>query len=1568
MAQFFNPADNPVARFNNLEEALCLLEARLTSWAGGELIGTCWGQGLTGESGSSSPLDEENVDTLAGNTRLTGEFQGSQISLESVDGTTLIGAGRANKSSAYGQDERIILSLDWLQSATSKAIAPLLLANFEEASQWSLDSHGQADGSPLAFGLTSGSPGQQRENPLQQSLLDAVLATASDPATPSTDPTSSINLDATNPIHHLNGCGCSACGLPDPFASQSGTTKVKPSSSFAALGTQTTQSAPAPAASLQVLADYLQTGYWAANGTVARRYNLGSSGNNPNNGILYYNISGWSADPDGISTARKSLVREVFKLYKAVLGIDFQETTSTGDEVDFFFRDNASGAYSGPRGASYSDGIDWTEINIAANWYGSSSAYVGYTLQTIEHEVGHALGLGHQGTYNGTVDYATQAVYANDSWLESMMSYLPQNSSPYFSAYNPNTAAAGISYSWLQTPMAADWIALNAIYAPQGYGVNRAFLGDTIYGVGTNITSTVSDVWNKFSTNAGSTTFTLIDGSGYDRLDVSNFSNAQLINLAPSSAQSTSPSYSNIGGKVGNLTIAVGTIIEAATGGSGADTFYGNDVANTFVGNAGNDAFYDSLGSDIYYGGADSDTLYFSESINLFSIAYDPTTSFLSISKSAATDVDLAYSDIESISFNGSAYAFSSFIDNTPPVLASSTPADDAQGVALASNINLIFSENVKAGTGFLVLSNGTDVRSINITDTSQVVFAGANVTINPSLDLVAGSTYSLQLAAGVIQDVSGNSFAGINNSTTLNFATVALPQLAIAATDATKAEGNSGSTAYTFTVSRSGDTSGNSSATWAVAGSAVNPANAADFQGGNFPSGTVVFASGETSQLITVLVSGDSTVELDEGFTVTLANAVNATISTASATSTITNDDVLPLPALAIAATDATKAEGNSGSTAYTFTVSRDGDLSASSTANWSVSGIGTNAATASDFNGGLLPSGTVTFAAGVASEVIMVLVVGDSVVENDEEFAVTLSTPSNAMITTASASGTIHNDDTAAPVVTQVSASPSDGVLAVGETVRLTVVFSSDVFVTGIPALNLANGGVATYSSGSGSTSLNFTYVVNASNTSTADLATASSNAFSLPGGAAISNLLGTAAVLSGANAVNPAGILAVDTTLPGATSMAVNGNTIILGFSEVVKGANLIAANFSRQIGTAVAVSASAISLDPLSNKVTLTFTGTAPVSTSAVNVTYAAISGSATSGLITDQAGNPLTVFSNQVVDTYQSAATVSALGDGTTTMPATSFANLVLTGTSAINGTGNALANTITGNSAVNVLNGNAGVDLIDGSGAGDLYLVSSSADHGAAEFRDSGLTGIDEVRFTSVTAGQTLTLFAGDTGLETAVIGTGSAPAAVTTGTTALNIDASAAANGLTITGNAGANRLTGTAYADILNGNAGNDTIAGLAGADSITGGAGLDVLSGGADADSFIYTTLSDGVVGGTSTARTFELITDFQVGLDRIDAPGTAVRAVKVLGAVTALTDTAIGNLLNASSAGTVNFAANGASTFTFGTGATIRTFLAINNVTASYSATADPIVEITGYGLFNGATSLANLTIS
>ena len=122
------------------------------------------------------------------------------------------------------------------------------------------------------------------------------------------------------------------------------------------------------------------------------------------------------------------------------------------------------------------------------------------------------------------------------------------------------------------------------------------------------------------------------------------------------------------------------------------------------------------------------------------------------------------------------------------------------------------------------------------------------------------------------------------------------VPSLAIAATNALQNEGDIGTTAFTFTVTRSSDTSGSSSATYAITGSGSNAADADDF-GGALPSGTVSFAAGETSQVITVDVSGDTMFENNENFTVTLSAPTDATIGIGTATGTINNDDANVTP-----------------------------------------------------------------------------------------------------------------------------------------------------------------------------------------------------------------------------------------------------------------------------------------------------------------------------------------------------------------------------------------------------------------------------------------------------------------------------------------------------------------------------------------------------------------------------------------------------------------------------------------------------------------------------------------------
>ncbi|MEZ6131872.1 MAG: choice-of-anchor I family protein [Planctomycetaceae bacterium] len=443
-----------------------------------------------------------------------------------------------------------------------------------------------------------------------------------------------------------------------------------------------------------------------------------------------------------------------------------------------------------------------------------------------------------------------------------------------------------------------------------------------------------------------------------------------------------------------------------------------------------------------------------------------------------------------------------------------------------------------------------------------------------------------------------------------------AAPIFGIAAADASKAEGNSGTTPFTFTVTRSGNTSGADSVDYSVTGAATNGADAADF-GGSLPTNvTVNFADGETSKDITIDVAGDTDQEATEGFVVTLSNpSRSGTIDPATADGTIIDDDapapvvwinefhydddagdlnefvevagtagtdltgwtivhyngngggvistinlsgtiddegssgfgalefsgepsgfqngndgfalvnalstvvefisyegtfdatagpasgmsavdvgagiaetnstpsgfslqrnnavpgvpgawagpfddspgtlnVFPAPSFEVTPLEAVKAEGNTGdTTTFTFTITRSGDTSGANDVTWAVTGAAVNGADASDFSGAAFPSATETFAAGETSRVITVQVQGDTDVEPDERFTVTLSNATGgATITTATAEGTIQNDD-AAPATITVTIAPAsiseNGGTATG-TITLSSNATTDVTVT--------------------------------------------------------------------------------------------------------------------------------------------------------------------------------------------------------------------------------------------------------------------------------------------------------------------------------------------------------------------------------------------------------------------------------------------------------------------------------------------------------------------------------------
>lgn len=90
---------------------------------------------------------------------------------------------------------------------------------------------------------------------------------------------------------------------------------------------------------------------------------------------------------------------------------------------------------------------------------------------------------------------------------------------------------------------------------------------------------------------------------------------------------------------------------------------------------------------------------------------------------------------------------------------------------------------------------------------------------------------------------------------------------------------------------------------------------------------------------------------------------------------------------------------EGNAGTTAHVFDIIREGDLAAASVP-WSVAGTGSHPANAADFAGGVLPSGTASFAAGQTSLRITVPIAGDTLREPDETYAIRLDIPQDALI----------------------------------------------------------------------------------------------------------------------------------------------------------------------------------------------------------------------------------------------------------------------------------------------------------------------------------------------------------------------------------------------------------------------------------------------------------------------------------------------------------------------------------------------------------------------------------------
>jgi len=267
----------------------------------------------------------------------------------------------------------------------------------------------------------------------------------------------------------------------------------------------------------------------------------------------------------------------------------------------------------------------------------------------------------------------------------------------------------------------------------------------------------------------------------------------------------------------------------------------------------------------------------------------------------------------------------------------------------------------------------------------------------SPAIDAGNNTNCPVTDQRGVARPYDGNN----NGTATCDVGAVeAQHQLTIA--DVSVVEGTGGSNSAVFTVTLSSASSQAVTVNYATQNdSAAAPA---DFTA---TSGTLTFSPGQTVRTIAVPIVTDSSTEPDETFFVQLSNPANAVILIGTATGTILNDDGLPTLNIG----NVSVAEGNSGTVNAVFNVALSLASDQTITVNYTTQDD--SAAAPDDYT---TTSGSLTFTPGQTNKQITVPVKGDNIDEGEsEQFRVVLSSPINAVLGTATGTGTITDDDTA-------------------------------------------------------------------------------------------------------------------------------------------------------------------------------------------------------------------------------------------------------------------------------------------------------------------------------------------------------------------------------------------------------------------------------------------------------------------------------------------------------------------------------------------------------------------------
>jgi Ca2+-binding RTX toxin-like protein len=584
--------------------------------------------------------------------------------------------------------------------------------------------------------------------------------------------------------------------------------------------------------------------------------------------------------------------------------------------------------------------------------------------------------------------------------------------------------------------------------------------------------------------------------------------------------------------------------------------------------------------------------------------------------------------------------------------------------------------------------------------------------------------------------------------------------------------------------------------------------------------AGALNFGLGEESKSITVSVIADTVAEPIEMLFMLLSGATGgATIVTPLALGTIVDDDYW-LDAGTVVISDATVAEGDDGTRAMLFTVTRSGGTAAFSVSYATANGT---AAAGSDY---VATSGTLAFSVGETSRTIAVTINGDTAIEGNEAFVVGLSgAPPNVTIGDGLAVGTIRADELV----------PDHGFVSRGPvTIPGSRLLANDPpAFTVVEVSNPVNGTALVVAGG-----------VQFDATETSSVLTASFE-YAASNGALIAR---PATVWLDLVTTNDRSNKVTIATLANDFSVidGLDGNdklTAGAGMDRLLGGAG----NDELRGGAHSDLLLGGSGEDKLWGE-----------------DSNDSLQGGDGNDRLDGGAGLDI-MFGGAGNDTYQVDSlpdavieqTVSGIDDGGVDLVQSTISwtlgafleNLDLLGTAAINGTGNGLANRINGNAGNNwllgaggddILDGKGGVDTMDGGDGDDTYYADSDD-----VVRDTGTSGGDRLVFSS-----NVLVLASGTGIE--------------------SIEAAAGTRNIKLTGDSLANRMTGNDGNNVLRGLGGDDQIRGGLGDDTLEGGLGRDRLTGGDGADIF---TLMNGDSPATDTAA-YDTITDLVSGIDKLD----------------------------------------------------------------------------------------------